>query len=84
MEKSNNRIEVCHFGEELVFEVRDKDHAYTEYIGAVVLQTQTILHGEIKEGWFPILKKNKSTQRGTLHIRVEFVSQVRTRLIDDL
>jgi hypothetical protein len=70
------RVELCHFAEELIFEVRDKDHAYAEYIGAVVIPTHTILHGDIKEDWFPILKKNKTTQRGSLHIRVEFISQV--------
>jgi hypothetical protein len=76
------RIEVCHFAEELIFEVRDKDHAYTEYIGAVVIPTHSIMHGEVKEGWFPILKRNKLTQRGTLHVRVQFISQVRTPSIE--
>ena len=28
-----NLVQVCHFGDELLFEVRDKDHAYAEFIG---------------------------------------------------
>jgi hypothetical protein len=59
-----------------MFEVRDKDHAYAEYIGAVVIPTHTLLQGAVKEGWFPIMKKNKLSQRGTLNLRVQFISQV--------
>ena len=47
-------IQVCHFAEELLLEVRDKDHAYSEYIGAVSIPTQSLLGGDLKEGWFPI------------------------------
>ena len=70
------RVELCHFADELMFEVRDKDHAYAEYIGAVVIPTHTLMQGAVKEGWFPILKKNKMSQRGTLNLRVQFISQV--------
>ena len=28
-------VELCHWGTNLNFEVRDKDHAYAEYIGMV-------------------------------------------------
>ena len=31
------RIEVCHAAEGLAFEVRDKDHAYAEFIGTVYI-----------------------------------------------
>ena len=31
------RIEVCHSAECLTFEVRDKDHAYAEFIGSVYI-----------------------------------------------
>ncbi len=64
------RLEVCHFGEALVFEVRDKDHAYAEFIGSVEISTQALLNGEIKEGWFPIKKKSGS-HRGQLNLRVQ-------------
>jgi hypothetical protein len=53
-----------------------KDHAYAEYIGAVIIPTNTLIYGDVKEGWFPIVKKNRMTERGSLHIRVEFISQV--------
>ena len=56
-----------------------KDHAYAEYIGAVIIPTHTLVHGDVKEGWFPIVKKNRLTQRGSLNIRVEFISQVSHR-----
>ncbi len=45
------RLEVCHFGDAVVFEVRDKDHAYAEFIGSVEIPSQSLLNGEIKEGW---------------------------------
>jgi hypothetical protein len=30
-------VEVCHSAEALEFEVRDKDHAYAEFIGTVAI-----------------------------------------------
>lgn len=68
------RIETCHFGDELSFEVRDKDHAYAEFIGSVDIPTGALLNGEIKEGWFPI-KKRSGSHKGQLHLRVQFVSK---------
>ena len=56
------RIEVCHKADSLVFDVRDKDHAYTEAIGIVELTTQHLLNGQVIEGWFPITKGNKVDQ----------------------
>ncbi|CAB4066261.1 PLD1_2 [Lepeophtheirus salmonis] len=56
------RVEVCHFAEELVFEIRDKDHAYSEFIGEVRLSTRELLNGDTREGWFPIMKKNGNPQ----------------------
>merc|ERR1712107_196628 len=44
------RIEVCHFGNELIFEIRGKDHAYSEYIGCVEIPTAELLNGQIFEG----------------------------------
>ena len=43
------RVEVCHFADHLVFEVRDKDHAYSEYIGAVDIPTTSLLTGQDKQ-----------------------------------
>ena len=42
-----------------MFDVRDKDHAYTEAIGIVEIATQHLLNGQVIEGWFPITKGNK-------------------------
>ena len=42
-----------------MFDVRDKDHAYTEAIGIVELTTQHLLNGQVIDGWFPITKGNK-------------------------
>ena len=42
-----------------MFDVRDKDHAYTEAIGIVEITTQHLLNGQVIEGWFPITKGNK-------------------------
>ena len=65
------RIEVCHHAEFLTFEVRDKDHAYSEYIGSVEINTNELVTGGIMDGWFPILKKNKKAN-GQLLLRVEY------------
>lgn len=67
------RIEVCHFADALVFEVRDKDHAYSEYIGAVEIPAPALLNGAPREGWFPIMKKNK--KNGEIYLVVQFVSR---------
>lgn len=68
------RVEVCHFAEELVFEIRDKDHAVTEFIGSVTFPTSALLSGETREGWFPIKKKSGS-HNGQLNLSVTFVSK---------
>ena len=65
---------MCHFGEELLFEVRDKDHAYAEFIGSVVIPTSTLMSGQpiIKES-FPI-KSSGGKHKGMLKISVTYVS----------
>ena len=68
----NYRLEVCHFANELTFEIRDKDHAYSELIGYVEIPTSHLMTGHPIEGAFPIKKKNSSKQRGTLQVKVEF------------
>lgn len=71
------RIEVCHFADSLRFEVRDKDHAYAEYIGVVRLETKgTLLQGDVIEGWFPIQTKSDGEQNGELCIRVQYVPTI--------
>ena len=70
------RVEVCHFADHLVFEVRDKDHAYSEYIGAVDIPTSVLLNGEIKGGWFPICKSSgKPHGKAQLHIEIQFIAR---------
>merc|ERR1719348_980703 len=68
------KIEVCHRADSLIFDVRDKDHAYTEVVGEVEISTQQLLSRQVIEGWFDIVKGNK--HNGKLHIRVEYVSMV--------
>ncbi|XP_023324728.1 phospholipase D alpha 1 [Eurytemora carolleeae] len=60
------RIEVCHKSNSLIFDVRDKDHAYTEEIGKVEINTQLLLDGAPMEGFFPIIKGNKDVVFDTL------------------
>jgi len=69
------RVEVCHWARELTFDVRDKDHAYTEEIGIVEIPCQCFLNGEEINNWFPIKKKNK--ENGHLHISVHYVAMSR-------
>ena len=69
------KVEVCHHAENLVFDVRDKDHASTEVIGEVVLSLQeTLLDGQTIDGWFPIKRsgKTKTKINGELSVRVQF------------
>lgn len=75
------RIELCHYASELVFEVRDKDHAYTEFIGTVSVPTSTICNGEEIDQWFKILKNNK-IHRGDLKLKIQYVSKVVKRHFD--
>ena len=42
------RIDVCHHAELLTFDVRDKDHAYTEKIGLVNIRCDSLMSGNIK------------------------------------
>merc|ERR1719362_64667 len=68
------RVEVCHFGDDLLFEVRDKDHAYAEFIGSVAIPTSTLKSGQfIKEESFPI-KSSGGKHKGMLKISVQYVS----------
>jgi len=53
------RVEVCHKADTLVFDVRDKDHAYTEEIGEVEISTQHLINGQVIDDWFPIKKSKK-------------------------
>merc|ERR1712106_168083 len=68
------RVEVCHKADTLVFDVRDKDHAYTEEIGLVEISTQHLINGQVIEDWFPIKKGNK--ENGHLSLKLEYVSMV--------
>ncbi len=62
---------MCHFAEELVFEVRDKDHAYAEFIGSVTFPTRALLAEEAMVGHYPIMKKNGNASKGTLELKVQ-------------
>ena len=53
------KVEVCHRADTLIFDVRDKDHAYTEVVGEVILDCQHLINGQVVEGWFPIQKGSK-------------------------
>ncbi len=64
------RIEVCHFAEHLVFEVRDKDHAKSEFIGSVSIPTSMLLSEEVMENEYPIKKKN-GHHRGKLELKIQ-------------
>jgi len=68
------RVEVCHKADTLVFDVRDKDHAYTEEIGEVEISTQHLINGQVIDDWFPIKKSKK--ENGHLNLKLEYVSMV--------
>ena len=67
------RIEACHFGEFLTFEVKDKDHMNSEYIGSTNISLSSLLSGETKQGWFPIIKSNGvAYDEAELHLKLDF------------
>jgi len=66
------KIAVCHKSNYLIFDVRDKDHAYTEEIGKVEINTQLLLNGQEIAGWFDIRKGSK--HNGQLELSVRFQS----------
>jgi len=71
------KIEVCHFADELIFEIRDKDHAYTELIGSVVIPTSRLVSGQVFDQEFDILSKGTSGKKhGTLELMVHYVSKL--------
>ena len=71
------RIELCHFGDFLTFEVKDKDHVGADTIGKVEIATASLMNGEVKERWFPIInKRNKA--KGQLRLFLQFVSKFHT------
>ena len=41
------KVELCHMGANLNFEVRDKDHAYAEYIGMVQIPASDLISSGI-------------------------------------
>ena len=71
------KIELCHFGDFLKFEVKDKDHAGAEYIGKVEIATASLMNGEVKERWFPIINR-KHKASGQLRLFLQFVSKFHT------
>jgi len=71
------KVEVCHKADSLIFDVRDKDHAYTEVIGIVDVPCHDLINGQVIEGWRPITKGSKmSGELGELNFRVEYVSMM--------
>ena len=71
------RIELCHFGDVLRFEVKDKDHVGADDIGVVEIQTNDLKDGQLRDSWFPIINKRNKT-KGQLRLSVQFVSKFQT------
>ena len=75
-------MEVCHFANELTFEIKDKDHAASEIIGNVKITTATLLNGDPVEGWFNITKrsggsitKRSGSNKGQIKLKVVYKSK---------
>ena len=73
----NFRIELCHVGDVLRFEVNDRDHVGAEHIGTVEISTSSLMDEEVRERWFPIMSK-KNKVKGQLKLSVQFVSKDRS------
>ena len=59
--------------------MKDKDHAYSEYIGAVSVSVEALVAAGIVEGDFPIVDSRRGSgsggrgDRGHLSLRVQFI-----------
>ena len=67
------RLELCHNAKDLIFHVCDKDHAYSESIGEVIIPCEVLVTGEVIQGWFPIMA-GKGKQQGELNFSVQYVN----------
>ena len=72
------RVEVCHDASSIKFHVKDKDHAYSEYIGAVSVSVEALVAAGMVEGDFPIVDSRRGSgsgrgDRGHLSLRVQFI-----------
>jgi len=63
-------VPVCHMTDNFVLKIQDKDHAWSEEIGDVVLTVDQLNSGEIS-GWFDIINSS-GKQNGELEIFVKF------------
>jgi Ca2+-dependent lipid-binding protein len=52
------KVELCHWGANLNFEVRDKDHAYTEYIGMVQIPASDLISSGISGKYCMLIHYN--------------------------
>ena len=53
--KESFSVELCHWGSSLNFEVRDKDHAYAEYIGVVQIPANDLISIGLSGIYFVII-----------------------------
>ena len=63
--KESFSVELCHWGASLDFEVRDKDHAYAEYIGVVQIPADDLISSGISG-------KHKIKDNNFITIRLTF------------
>lgn len=66
------RVEVCHHAKDVRFEVRDKDHAYSEFVGSVEIDASKLLTGQEIQDWFEI--KGRVRSKGELNLSIRYVS----------
>ena len=65
-------IDVCHFANELIFQLKDEDHVNDELIGNVSIPTAKLVEGKPIEGWFPIVKKKSLKKKGQLRLKIVY------------
>ena len=68
-------IQVCHVASDLLFEVKDKDHMMSDFIGYVPFPAKALLTGRrIENQWFPIMGKSGKGDKGRLQLSIQFIS----------
>ena len=74
--KEKFSVLICQESENIKIKVRDKDQFSSTRVGSVTFACEDLLDGKEIEGWFDLLKKQKSV--GRLKMSIQFIPKDKT------
>ena len=74
--KEKFSVLICQESENIKIKVRDKDQFSSTRVGSVTFACEDLLDGKVMEGWFNLLKKQKSV--GKLKMSIQFIPKDKT------